>query len=220
MRRRRRLRVFLFVSPIVLLAALICAGGALTCRPSWYQPASIDYALIEADKHAHLKIENDISAALNGNSPVVIELDEEQVNRWIAGRQQFWPGEVPSLAPFENPQVNFLADGSVRLAALVELANVEAVLSITFRFELSGEDVIVKWEGARAGALPAPTALLNELAQAIADRLNLDDRVLSGSEFTLPNEATWPNGKRRFRVTQIAIEPGSARVELKPLIAP
>lgn len=217
MRRRRRLRVLLIITFAVLLGGLLCAAGALTCRPSWYQPAQIDYTLLEADKHAQLKIENDISAALNGNFPVVIELSERQVNRWIAARDQLWPGETPSIAPFEQPHISFFADGGVRLAALVEQSGVRAVLSATFRFEMIGDDLIVTWNDVHAGVLPAPAKLLEEAARRIADRLRLDDRVFSERALTLPNHGSWPNGKRSFRVVEIAIERGAARVMLEPL---
>jgi hypothetical protein len=214
--RRRWLRLTLVLLPVTIVGLLLALGGTLTCRPSWYQPVSIDYGRLEDDKRAQLGLENRISAALNDRRPVEVELDEAQVNRWIAARHELWPTEAPSLEPFERPQIVFLSDNRVRVAALAKRAGVRVVLSATFRIDLQSDGIVVKCDAVHTGALPTPRRLIEKAAGTLADRLRLDRATVSAGIMTLPNEGTWPNGKRRFRITDLSIEDGRAHLKLAP----
>jgi hypothetical protein len=195
----------------------LVGGLALTCRPSWYQPVSIDYTLLEEDKRAQLRLENEISAALNSNRAIVIELEQAQVYRWIAARHELWPAEAPSLEPFERPQIVFLDGNRVRLGALVSHSGMRVVLSTTFHVELQPEAVVVTWGAVHAGALPTPQLLIEQSAQRAADRLDLYQEAVTDGRVALPVEGTWPNGKRRVRITDLSIHDGRARLRLEPL---
>jgi hypothetical protein len=214
--RRRRLRLVLVLLLLLALALLLYVAAALTCQPAWYQPHSIDYRRLEDDKRAQHRLENRISAALNDSRPVEFVLDQDQLNRWIAARDELWPGEVPSLAPFSRPQIMLEEGNRLRLAALVEHAGTRVVLSAVFRIDLQGETLVVRWGSVRAGALPTPGALLEDAARKLADRLALPDHAVGDDRITLPSAGRWPNGKRRFRVTGFAIGAGELRVRLEP----
>jgi hypothetical protein len=207
----------LVLLPLAVAGLLLGAGLALTCRPSWYQPLSIDYGRLQDDKRAQLRLENEISAALNRDRPIEIELDQDQVNRWIAARHELWPTEAPSLEPFRRPQILFRDGNHVRLAALVEHSGVQAVLSATFRFDLQADRLVVTWDAVHAGALPTPRRLIAKLARELADRLRLAEQAVTEGGLTLPVEGTWPNGKRRVRIADLSIRDGRARVRLEPL---
>lgn len=198
------------------IGLLLVVGGALTCRPPWYQPLSIDYSRLEDDKRAQLRLENRISAALNRGSPIEIELDEAQVNRWIAARHELWPGEVPSLEPFRRPQLVFLDRNRIRLGALVEHSALKVVLSVTFRIDLQPDNLVVTLEAVHAGTLPAPRRVIRPAAAKLADRSGLPEEAIAEGRIALPNEGTWPNGKRRFRVSDLSIRKGTIRVRLEP----
>lgn len=215
--RRRWLRLALVVLPVLVAGVLLGGGAALTCRPSWYQPTSIDYARLQGDKRCQLRLENEISAALNHNTPVEIELEEAQINRWIAARDELWPGETPSIEPFSRPQVVFLEPNRVRLGALVERSGMRVVLSATFRIDLQADKLVLSWEGVRAGVLPSPGKLIEQAARRLARRLRLDEQAATAGQLKLPGEWTWPNGERRFRLADLAIEDGVLRVTLIPL---
>ncbi len=215
--RRRWLRFALLTLPVAIAALLLAAGTALTCRPSWYQPASIDYGRLQDDKRAQLRLENEISAALNRNSPIEFELDQGQVNRWIAARHELWPAEAPSLEPFRRPQIVFLDGNRVRLGALLDRSGLQLVLSATFRLEAQADGLAVTWDAVRAGALPTPRRLIAEAARKLTDRLGLDRQALINGRMTLPIEGTWPNGKRPFRIVDLSISGGVLRVRLEPL---
>ncbi len=216
-RRRRRLRLILILLPLVLFAAVLYMGAAITCRPAWYQPLSIDYQRLEDDKRAQHRLENTISAALNDRRPVVIELDEAQVNRWIAARDELWPTEVPSIEPFSHPQVVLESRNRIRLAAQVEHAGTQVVLSAMFHVDLQPDAVVVTWDSVQAGTLPTPRVLLEKAARKVAGYADLPDQAVADGRITLPNEWLWPNGKRPFRITGFTITSGKLRVQLEPL---
>jgi hypothetical protein len=202
--------------PLILLVLLLYAGTALTCQPAWYQPRSIDYERLEEDKRAQHRLENTVSAALNDSQPVEFTLDQDQLNRWIAARDELWPAEVPSIEPFSRPQVALEEGNRVRLAALVEHSGMRVVLSVVFELELQDDALVVSWGSVRAGALPTPGKLLEEAARKLADRLDLPADAIRDGRITLPNEARWPNGKCPFRITGFTISDGELSVRLEP----
>ncbi|MFQ5805144.1 MAG: hypothetical protein ACE5I3_01700 [Phycisphaerae bacterium] len=215
--RRNWLRLTLVLLPVAVLGLLLSAGAALTCRPAWYRPVSIDYSRLPEDKRAQLRLENEISAALNRNAPIEIELDEAQVNRWIAARHELWPTEAPSLEPFQRPQVVFRRGNRVRLAALVEQSGMQVVLSATFHVDLQPDALVVTWDAVHAGALPTPRKLIEKAARKLTRRLGLAEQDVTHGRMTLPVEGTWPNGKRRVRIANLVISDGVVHVSLAPL---
>ncbi len=216
-RPRRRLRVILLIAAMVVIAAMVYVGGAITYQPSWYQPLSVDYQWLEEDKRAQLRVENTISAALNENRTVEFKLDQARLNRWIAARDELWPTEVPSIEPFSHPLVILEGDNVVRLATRVEYSGARVVLSARFRIEPREDDLVVSWDCVRAGTLPAPGKLLEKAAREVAARLNLPAEAVGDGRLVLPREGLWPNGKRPFRLTSILITAGEVHVQLEPL---
>jgi hypothetical protein len=207
--------LLILVVPCVLL-------GVATYRPSWYQPPSIDYNLLEEDKRTQLRLENEISAAVNRDDSVTIELDQDQVERWVAARHELWPGEVPSLGPFRQPQVDLLDENRFRVGALIEQAGVEAVVSATFQFEVTPETITVTWDHIHTGALRTPRTLIAKVARKASSRLGGRlsaaelEQAITDRKAALPNDFIWPNGKRRVRIAEMTIEGGELRVKLEP----
>ena len=105
---RRRWRGVLLAVGAGLTGALIAIGCALTCRPTWYEPASIDYARLKADKRELVGLADEIGAALNGRRSIDLELYEDQINRWITARAEIWPDSQTSLEPLRRPQITLL----------------------------------------------------------------------------------------------------------------
>jgi hypothetical protein len=68
----------------------------------------------------------------------------------------------------------------------------------------------------RAGVLPSPGKLIEQAARRLARRLQLDDQAATAGQLKLPGEWTWPNGGRRFRLADLAINDGVLRVTLVP----
>jgi hypothetical protein len=222
-RRRRWLLLTVLLLLVLIPGGLLAIAGALTYRPSWYQPRSIDYARLEDDKRVQLRLENQISAALNRNESVTIEVDQDQANRWIVARDELWPGEVPSLGPLREPQLEFLGENRLRVGALVEQAGVEVVISGTFHFDLQPDTITVTWDHINTGALRSPRRLMAKAARRAARKLGgrlsaaeIEQAIVDG-KVTMPNDFVWPNGKRRVRIAELTIKNGKLLVKLEPL---
>ncbi|MCK4341435.1 MAG: hypothetical protein KAY37_06915 [Phycisphaerae bacterium] len=213
--RTRRLIVGLTLCGLVL-ATPLALGLAATCRPTWYRPASIDRARLRDDKRELVNLLDRIGAALNERRRINFQLQEDQVNRWIVARAEMWPEAAIDLGPLQHPQVSFLDDG-VRIAALMEQHGLRAVISVTFRVDVTIDEIRINYDSARLGALPVPRGWLSDwMAQMpIADHVIRD----SGPDGTivLQNDWIWPNGKRRYRVADLRISAGQANVVLEPL---
>ncbi len=214
-RRGRWLRRILFsvaTSGVVLFATVT----SLTCRPGWYRPAAIDFASLDADRNALADLENRISAALNARQPVRFEITQEQANRWLTARGELWLDDpLPELAALESPFIEF-RDGSVRLAAMVRARGLRTIASCVLAATADAQTMRIEWRGLRLGALPIPAMLIRNAAQNLGD--HPEAKRLLGPEGVLevPNEFTWPNGKRRMRVAEIAFADGRMTVHLEP----
>jgi hypothetical protein len=214
---RWRWRRVLLAVAAGLIAAPIAAGCALTCRPAWYQPASIDYTRLKVDKQDLVNLLDRIGAALNRGEPIELELSEEQVNRWITARAEIWPDSEPkALEALRHPQI-ILADGNrLRAGATVRWAGLEPVVSCTCRFVLNEEWLTIRCDSLSVGMLPVPRGWLAERAGKLADSLDSSECTVINGGFAFPNEWVWPNGKRRFRIQRMEISTGYATLRLEP----
>lgn len=215
--RRRRLGRWIALGALaVTIGLLIGAGCALTCRPNWYRPPAIDYSRLDADKRDATNLGDRIGDGLNSRRVVELELDEAQLNRWIAARNEL-PGGVPlDLGPLRSPFVDLLEDNRIRLAALVERGGVALVASVSFKVALEDDAIRVRIEDVRAGAAPAPMELIEPLLREAFARSGQSDRLAPDGSIVVPNDLVWPNGKKRFRIASIEIDDNLARVRLEP----
>lgn len=217
--RRSRWRIVTLLIGTVFWIVVLGVVAAATCRPAWYAPATIDQERLKSDKREFVHLLDSIGEALNRGVAIDFELDEAQVNRWIAARAELpsdWQFEVQGAA---YPQVSFLDGSRIRLAATVGKAGVEVVLSAIVHVELSSEGVLVRLDSVRAGALPAPRGAALDSLQQMLGPIDATAERRRGTTISLPNEWTWPNGKRRFRVRRLELDAGVVRVSLEPVRA-
>ncbi|MFH1748406.1 MAG: hypothetical protein ABIG44_15340 [Planctomycetota bacterium] len=214
--RRPRWRIISIIIGAVFWVAVLCALACATCRPAWYVPMTIDQERLKEDKREFVNMLDAIGGALNRGQTFNLELNEEQVNRWLAARAELpedWSFEVEG-ATF--PQISFLAGNRVRIAATVSRAGVEVVLSATVRLDLSDEHLLIHIESVRAGSLPVPH---KAAMKALAESLEIDpaDADRHGSNTILTrNVWEWPNGRRRFRILTLEVDSNLTRVSLEP----
>jgi hypothetical protein len=216
MKRRRRLFIAL-AAPAVSLLMLIVGGCAITCRPSWYKPTMLDYSRLAEDKRDLARTIETVNVALNEGRPITVELEQDQVNRWIAARSE-WPEDWyhVQIDPLRDPMVSFLDGNRVRIAALAERAGFGTVVSCTIGFELVDDRLVLRWAGAGAGVLPVPRALLAQAVRGVPESEQVLRDLLSEGTTVRPNRWVWPNGKPRFRITELHVENGRLRVSLEP----
>ena len=197
---------------VVGLLGLALAG---TYRPHWYAPAPVDRARLREDKAALVRLEQQISAALNAGQAVRFELHENQVNRWLTARGEIWPELAADLGPFQQPQV-LLRDGRIQLAASTRMGGVEVVAALTCSIDLPDDRLVLRYDAPRLGAIPAPRGWVTDvLARLSAGSGVAVDR--GAGAVAADNDWVWPNGKRRCRLRELHIADGVANVVLEPL---
>lgn len=213
---RRHRRVVVAMVLLLLAGGGLTLGFALTWRPAWYRPASVDLARLRADKAALFKLQENISAALNAGRAITFELHEDQVNRWLAARAELkLLAEVDAL-PLADPVVSFSPAG-IRIASLVQRHGLALVLSARGQITPTGTQVVVTCDAVRLGALPVPRSWFwNALAdfRRTADPTNPPARP---GAIILPNEWLWPNGKRPFWLHEFECSDGRVRITLRPV---
>ena len=213
---RRRWRSILSLLALAGLSALVALGCAVTCRPGWYTPTSIDRALFKADKRALVKLLDDIGSALNAGRPIDVEVDQAQLNRWLAARAT-WPVPPPAeIADLQYLRVALLGAQRVRVGATVEWAGHRWVVSFTGRIERRPGELYLHCEARHLGVLRVPRLLLRRAA----DWRGADDRVrrlLSDGLLGVPDRGIWSNGRRPFRLRAVAVSQGVLRVSLSPI---
>ncbi len=216
-RRRPRRWLWLLVVPAtVSLAGLVLSTCALTQRPAWYRPYTLDESRLAADKSNLANLIDRVSIALNGRQAIRIELDEAQLNRWIAAREE-WPEALADLdlGPLEYPQLLLLDGNRLRLAARAVQADTEVIVSVDFSFHVRGDRFVVGWTGTRVGHFPLPRMLINAVAD-VGDR-QVAAELLGTGGLNLPNAWTWPNGRPRFRIRELRIEAERLSIVLEPI---
>lgn len=215
-RRRRWLR-WLATSGLALVALVCGLACALTCRPFWYRPASIDYNALEADKREFVRVLDEIGAALNRGEPFVLTVSEAQINRWITARHELAPENAFTIDPLERPYVALEEGNRVRLAAQVRRGALRSVLSCRVGVEADGGQLRLTLLGGALGRVPAPGAALERILRDALTANHVRGLDLKGATVQTPNDLVWPNGKRRFRIEGLEIRQHELRAVLRPL---
>lgn len=199
----------------LFVVATILALLLSVLRPAWYRPLAIDYASLSIDKRDLVGLYDQISAALNGQRAIEIEISDQQFNRWLAAHREFWPKLDSLFAGIEGPLVRFLPD-EAEFAATVTRSGWPTVVSGRVRGRIEG-DLLVEPSRISVGRLSAPAWLLwpsvaEHVAANAPARVKVEKR--GGAVF---NEWLWENGRVPFQVSKVVIEPGTLRIEFSPL---
>ncbi len=212
---KRRLWLYVGLSAAALLVLLLVSLGlALTWRPAWYQPAALDRARLHEDKTALARLQDDISAALNAGREIRVALTEEQVNRWLAARDELWPEALLDAQGVDQPHVSFL-DGAARLAVTLRRGAWGSVAGVVCRPELRGEEIRLHFEHTTLGAVPIASGWVDGLLAGVPATAGV--RKPGTNTITLPREWTWPNGKRPCRLREFKLSAGRLEFVLEPV---
>src|SRR5262249_39714657 len=149
-----------------------------------------------------------------------IELREDQINRWVAERFEWPEGERLDFAPLQQPYINLLDGDRVRLAVLVEYSGLRAVMSLTLRPAITGEQLLIRWEAVAAGVAPAPRSLVEDVVQTQLAASKLGQHMTPDGAIRIANEFDWPNGHVPCRVESIHVGDGAVRIRLVSLPRP
>ncbi|NLX12141.1 MAG: hypothetical protein GXY44_00595 [Phycisphaerales bacterium] len=233
MRMRRLRRVS--VGVVALIAMALCAAWLMFQHiPAWYRPISIS---AQGDLH---RVRQDLSgtydrldtALMYANEPIEFHLREDQINAWLAARENIEPGTKDWLpAMLSDPFVHVESNG-LRVAATVRREELKTVLSARLTFEARPDALRMRMSEVRTGRLPIPEkwlrAALADLTNKLPAPKNLPagrgrgesppdrwDRLLAGID--LNNAVVSEYINRPFRIVGLRFEPPVIVATLEPL---
>lgn len=237
--RRRRLATGALAAGLVLLVTIWLLVHRV---PAWYRPCTLDDSLMPAVRAQATRWVDTVSDQMVLGQPFTVELDEAEINRFIAARADLWPeGRTDFPDGIAGPAVAF-EEGRVRVGCVVRVAGDDRaggfVVSVAAVIEFARDtgELRLRLESTRVGALPLPLALVRraiqryagpqaadamaKLGEASAIRVQ-DPRGAAEQWFdhgvAMVNRFRWPNGERRFRIEQVEVSPGRCRVTIDPL---
>ena len=219
--RRTRLRRRWLALAIGTVFLLVTLAAILTVshRPNWYHPASIDHARLRMDKQALAHLLDEIAAALNDGRSIPLHLPEDQLNRWIAARAQIWPDAETDMGPLRLPCVTFL-DGEILAGATLTVGGFRSVVTLRARIDIQEENLVIRVQSARIGALPVPRRWLHSQFASLSRTISQATAPRESSTLIFENRWIWPNGKRPCRLGRVEVAPGRVHAVLEPLARP
>ena len=204
-------------------AAIVLAAAAswlaVARVPSWYRPPHVgatQYQDVRDDLEAAF---NQLNLAMQGDERFDYVVDEARLNRWIAAREQIWPGLRQYVPPeLQWPVVAFRENGIV-VAGVVEIGGVRSVLSVILSVRAEPDRMIVKLARCRLGAVPVPHWMVRRFLEAMSRSAPPESAghprdLLKG--MVLENRFDWPNGARRFRISAVEVRTGHLVATIHP----
>jgi hypothetical protein len=237
---KHRLRWIFTLAGLGLGAFLLTAWLTFQHVPDWYRPVALapdqvkaaQDDLIETFYGESGRSFNQILAHAAG--PFQYRLAQDQLNRWLAVREEVWPLSRKWLPSSLTDPVIVLEKGAVRIAATYRGAGgLQTVVSA--RINLSGgpDRVHVQLADVSGGSLPIPGSWLKEALAAVDRRAwpagrsshlqyrneplpplsNLPDGI------DLPNTWRWKvyDGDIPFAITDVKVEPGAMTLTVQRL---
>lgn len=189
-------------------------GLLATSKPRWYEPVAVDYGRLPDDKRALVSLIDEVGIALNQGESYTFELDEAQLNRWLAARDELWPDLDLKLEGFGWPHVSLLDEGRIRIAVLAERGGWPVVVGISFGVAVNEDVIRIQWSDARIGSLSVPDSWVGELLRTLVRRWVEGLEAVSTEGIVLENGWVWPNGDQSFRIRGFGVGDKRVRVSL------
>jgi len=204
---------------VAIVLAATTSWLAVARVPSWYRPPHVGAAQYQ-DVRDDLEVAfNQLNLAMQGDQPFDYVVNEIRLNRWIAAREQIWPG-LRQYVPRELqwPVVAFREEGVV-VAGVVEIGAVRSVLSVILSVQAEPDRMVVKLARCRLGAVPVPHRMVRRLVEAMSRSAPPESAghprdLLTG--LVLENRFDWPNGARRFRISAVEVRTGHLVATIHP----
>lgn len=207
---------------VLPFGGLVWAWLAAQFIPAWYVPARVAPQDVQAVKDDLADAFAAFSEQVNRNRPFQIDLSQDQVNRWLAVRDEFGP-QIGAYFPdwLSDPMVIIQPD-KIGVAGTVSADGMRSVVSLWFELELQHDHVAVTLTDVRGGSLPVPRNVARSRARAwLAEsrngkeggdgsQLRLIEQLLAGRRFD--NRFAWENGKREFRLLGLEMVEGAVRL--------
>lgn len=221
---------------LLLRGVLVVGGTTVVCVvggwlllhhvPGWYTPGRIPPQHRQRVKDDVLNAFNVFSERVNREPPFEFRMTQDQVNRWLAVREDFG-SEVKKVIPpwMTEPAVIFRPD-QIGFAAIVDWDGWKSVVSFWFKIDVAGDDVKVRLLNVQAGSLPIPESFVLDqvetwIGQAgapdkdVAERVAVIRELLAGR--SSENRFFWRNGKREFKLVGVTLGDGELTLKAQAL---
>lgn len=218
-RKKRKLwRTLSLISASFSILLLAYVFFSVRSVPGWYVPPTLDHAKLNDDKRDLTNMLDAIGGALNRGKTADLELNEGQLNRWLAARDEMplpaeWSYEFPDI---HGPQINLLDGDRIRLSGAVERGGRSYVFSFVVHLAVDGERLRITPVDVRIGSLGIPRFLLSWVSQraraggAGRDAIDLSQAVDTSAA------GVWPNGRRPFQMEHLEVSVGRIKLQLRP----
>ncbi len=232
----------LFASGFVAIVVLLLLAQR---KPSWYTPVHLtpdDLPRLRRDVTRQL---DDISRNMVHREPFAVTWTQEQLTERLAAFPDLWPEARQAWPPELSDPVVKIDKDAIRIGAFVERSGWRAIVSANITTDVTTDSanesrIRVQLREATVGSLSAPRWLLKrwfdkQLAHSdsfalptsrdtdlhrkphatihATDRLTID-RLFNG--LLIPNNFTWPNGQRPFRITRITTSASTITIHIQP----
>lgn len=229
---RARLRLILLivlVSGVGLVCTLILLFQHI---PAWYRPTIIAPADLQRVKNDLIGTHQGFTDKLRfATGPFEYRLTEQQINAWLAAREQMWPPSREWLPSALSDPMMTVEDGAIRLAAVYRESGLKTVVSVRFNITGDANGIYIGLTDVSSGSLPVPISWVQGELAKLDPRLWPAGRMAYGQhsgpplpaladifeEATFSNAWIWDNGHIPFRVVGLTAEPGAVVFIIEPL---
>jgi len=230
-RRRRWWRWGTAAGVMLLLGAALTAWLMFQHIPSWYQPMEIARADLQRVRDDFVATFDGLTLAMaSADRPFDYTFTQDQINAWLAAREEMWPLSREWLGPLMSDPFVAIDRGGIRLGATYRQDGVQTVASARVELQARADGVAVRLTEVAGGSLRVPqTWIRPELAkldrtvwpagerskhQVGPGRLPALSELFEGAVF--PNAWRWNNPRRSFRISNLKLQDGALVVTFDP----
>jgi hypothetical protein len=206
--------------------------------PSWYRPLEVPPDQVQHVQADLIRTTDTLNERMvRANAPFEFQISQDQVNAWLAAREEIWPLSREWLPKGLTDPFITIEPEALRVAASVQWGSVQTVISAQIAVSADEEQIHVRLVEVRGGSLPVPgdwiERQLVRFQQAQGGRLHWPWSPQAGSDdrntiplgdllkgISVPNRGVWRQldiPPRPFRVIGLKLEPGLLTVTVRPL---
>lgn len=230
--RRRWWKWALAGAGLIVVTFLVVSWMLFQHVPSWYRPMEVPPEQVQYVQQDLARTADALNERMvRATDSFVFEITQDQLNAWMAAREEMWPLAREWLPPrIADPFVTIDEQG-IRLAVTFNSGSIQTVLSARFAVDADEESIHLQLLEVRSGSLRVPRSWLQDQLAALdlqralgegigsVDNHNLNiDKIFEG--ISLPNEGIWRQADlppRKYRVIGLQLKPESLAITVQPL---
>lgn len=223
-----------FIAAILLVSCLGTIWLLFQHKPAWYRPLEIPREQAQAIRDDFVGTVDHVSEKMNTsgvNKVFEIKLTQDQINAWLAAREQIYPALRQWTPVWLNDPYIILEQDGFRVAATAFQKGIKCVVSVNVRAHIQTDGIAIQLTHVAGGSLPMPKSVI----EGVITRLERHFRTTTAfSEdnprhevfptlaelfkgTTIPKQWVWKNGDQPFLIQKIQFEPGAVTFAMQPL---